>query len=268
VEGFPATAVAVTANYLPPTVTVQMVEQRRDVPLFYAVGEADLNRARMREGLHLLRGAGARVTVRRPPIGHVLSRHIGQAALDWFASVCRKAAHRQLENARQIAEAGDEVYAGPAAAGLEDILRQRRTHFPDQIARAADLLKQLQQPANSALTEAARLVDCNKPLKARELLLDVEQRYHPSTLAAVARQRRLDVEALPGVAQGLAAMEREEARRRAADLWQAALLALADARIEEARRHCRNLLALYPSSEPAAEARLVLQKLQAASDRP
>ena len=45
VEDFPATAVAVTANYLPPTVTAEMIERRRDVPLFYAVGEADLNRA-------------------------------------------------------------------------------------------------------------------------------------------------------------------------------------------------------------------------------
>ncbi|HUU83906.1 MAG TPA: hypothetical protein VM243_10415, partial [Phycisphaerae bacterium] len=143
VEGFPATAAAVTANYLPPTVTAEMVARRRDVPLFYAVGEADLNRARMRQGLYLLRGAGASVTVQRPPIGHVLSREIGQAAMDWFASVCRDTVERRLDEARVALVGGSERYPGPAAASLEDLLGQRRAHFPDQIASAEELLARL-----------------------------------------------------------------------------------------------------------------------------
>jgi hypothetical protein len=114
VEDFPATAVAVTANYVPPTVTAELVKRRCDVPVFYAVGEADLNRPRMREGLHLLRRAGAHVTVQRPPIGHVLSRRIGQAALDWFAAACRETTQQVLDRARRDLDEGSRP--GPAAA--------------------------------------------------------------------------------------------------------------------------------------------------------
>lgn len=268
VEGFPATAVAVTANYLPPTVTAEMIEQRRDVPLFYAVGEADLNRPRMRDGLHLLRGAGARVTVRRPPIGHVLSREIAQAALDWFASVCRKTVERRLDEARAALEAGAEAYPGPVAAALEELLGQRQAHFPNQMALAADLLNQLQEPGHRALAEARGLVQQNRPLEAREVLLEVERRYQPSSVATEAKRRRLAVEAEPGVAQRLAAIDQENARRKAADLWRTVLLALADARVDEAKRHCRSLLALYPDTAPAADARRVLEELEAAGNRP
>lgn len=268
VEGFPATAVAVTANYLPPTVTAAMIEQRRDVPLFYAVGEADLNRPRMRDGLNLLRGAGARVAVRRPPIGHVLSREIGQAALDWFGSVCRKSVERRLDEARAALGEGKRTYPGPAAAALEELLRQQQAHFPDQIALAADLLGRLQQSGQRALADARRLVHEDKPLEAREVLIDVERRYQPSSVAAEAQARRLEVEADPRVAQRLAAIDAQNAQRKADDLWRSVLLALADARVDDARRHCRSLLALYPETAPAADARRVLTELEAASERP
>ena len=136
VEAFAASAVAVTANYMPPTVTAQQVERHSDVPLFYAVGEADINRPRMRRGLELLRGAGAQVTVRRPPIGHTLSREMGQAAMDWFMSQCRLTVDRRLDQARSVAEAGDRADPGLSAAGLEGLLRNRAGHFPDQVAQA------------------------------------------------------------------------------------------------------------------------------------
>ena len=268
VEEFAATAVAVTANYLPPTVTAEMVARRREVPLFYAVGEGDLNRPRMREGLHLLRGAGARVTVERPRIGHVLDPEVGQHALDWFSSACRKLIDRQLVEARLAAEAGREAYVGPQAAALEELLRQREAHFPDQIAVAGDLLAKLQQSGHRLLAEARGLALQSKPLEARDVLLAVERRYHPSSVAVEAKQRRLELEALPRVAQQLGARDEREARRKADDLWRSILVALTDTRVEEDKRQCRNLLALYPESGPAADARRVLDEFKAAAGTP
>ncbi|MFQ5492242.1 MAG: hypothetical protein ACE5GE_16120, partial [Phycisphaerae bacterium] len=143
-DNFQATAIAVTANYLPPTVTSRMVTARRDLPVFYAVGEADLNRPRMRDGLAILRGAGANVTVKRPSIGHVLSRDIGTGALRWFEDRCRRTVQRRIDAAKLDVETIQEV--GPAAADLEDILRNPNTHFQNQLAQAADRLALLQQP--------------------------------------------------------------------------------------------------------------------------
>jgi len=264
VEDFPATAVAVTANYLPPTVTAELVKRRCDVPLFYAVGEADLNRPRMRAGLHLLRRAGAHVTVQRPAIGHVLSRRIGQAALHWFASVCRETPQQALDRARRDLDGGSPP--GPAAALLEEIVRQRRSHFLDQVAQAGDLLGQLQRAGRRALAQAAILVEEQDYLTARQTLMEVERRYHPSSLAAEARQRRESVEALPRVARMLAAIQRDAQDREAAELWRAALRALAETKIAEARRSCRNILALYPDTAAAADARQLLNQIGRADD--
>ncbi|MHC4091517.1 MAG: hypothetical protein ACYSVY_14805, partial [Planctomycetota bacterium] len=246
VEDYPATAVAVTANYVPPTVTADLVKQRRDVPLFYAVGEADVNRPRMRDGLHLLRGAGANVTVQRPRIGHVLSPRIGQAALDWFGSVCRDTTQRTLDDAR--ADLEEERLPGPAAAALERILGQRRSHFAQQVAEATDLLEQLQRPGRVTLARAQLLAERVDFLAARDALMEVERHYNPSSLAAEAKQRRQNIESMPRVVQMLATIQRETQEREAAALWQAAMRALAQARLTDAQRNCRNILALYPAS--------------------
>ena len=260
-EGFEATAVAVTANYVPPTVTAEMVAQRRRVPIFYAVGEADLNRPRMRDGLYLLRGAGASVSVKRPPIGHVLSREIGQAALSWFESVCRRATKKHIDAARL--DADHDHYLGPAVAALEAILANRRAHFPEHAAMAADLLNELQQPGRQSLARAQVLMDNHQPMAARELLIEVEQRYQPSPLAAQARTRRQQLDKLPEVARELAAKRRAEQEQAAADLWQAALTGLAEARLEAAERYARSVLELYPKSAVADDARNLLEEIEA-----
>ena len=263
-EGFPATAVAVTANYVPPTVKFDMVRQRQDVPLFYAVGEADLNRPRMREGLALLRGAKARVTVMHPPIGHVLSRKIGQAALEWFESTCRQITEGELDRAREMM--GDGAFPGPPASVLEEILRQRRSHFTDQVALAADLLAELQQPATEAFARAERLAEAGDPLAARDELLQIERRYQPSSIVAEAKKRRLVIEAMPGVAAELAAINERVTAQAAEELWQGALTALTAADLEGARRCCHSLVALYPDSSYAADARQVLEEIERVSN--
>jgi hypothetical protein len=262
VEDFEASAVAVTANYVPPTVTAEMVKRRRDVPVFYAVGQTDLNRSRMRDGLHLLRGAGALVTVQRPPIGHVLSREIGQAALDWFAAVCRKTTQEALDGARRVLAEGG--FPGAAAASLEEIIRQRRAHLLDQVAQAADLLERLEQPGRGRLAHADLLAAQGNYVGARQALMEVERRYHPSSLAGEAGRRREGIDALPGVGQMLADIQLEAQEREAAALWRAALRALAQVRIEDAQRDCRSILTLYPRSAAAADARRTLDQMESA----
>ncbi len=262
-ESFPATAIAVTANYVPPTVTKEMVAARSDVPVFYAVGEADLNLPRMREGLHLLRGAGAGVSVERPKIGHVLDPDIGQAALSWFESVCRRDAKARLDEARL--DVNKDHYLGPAASALEDILRNRRAHFAEHVALATDLLNGLQGPGRRLLSNARALARGHKPLTARMLLLEVEQRYQPSSLAGEARARREHLEQLPEVARELAADLETRQEQAAAGLWRTALSALAGARLEAAERCARNLLELYPESAVADDARNLIQEIEAAN---
>jgi hypothetical protein len=238
-----------------------MVAQRRKVPIFYAVGEADLNRPRMRDGLYLLRGAGASVTVKRPPIGHVLSREIGQAALSWFESVCRRVTKKRIDAARL--DADHDHYLGPAAETLEAMLANRPAHFPEHVAMAADLLSELQQPGRQSLARAQVLTDNNQPMAARKLLIEVEQRYQPSALAARARTRRRQLDELPDVVRELAAKRQAEQEQAAADLWQAALTALAEARLEAAQRYARGLLELYPKSAVADDARNLVKEIEA-----
>ncbi len=260
-EGFPATAIAVTANYVPPTVTADMVAARRGVPVFYAVGEADLNRPRQREGLYLLRGAGASVTVQRPPIGHVLSPEISQAALEWFESICREQVRQTIEAARL--DVTQHHCLGQAADSLETILRNRRAHYPEHVSLAAGLLNELQQPGRKALADAAALLQDEQPMAARDLLIEAEQRYQPSSLAAEARARRQEVDALPKVAEELAARRQAEHEKAAADLWKSALAALAAARLNEAERCARDIVELYPQSAPADDARNLLDEIEA-----
>jgi len=262
IEGFPATAIAVTANYLPPSVTAEHVRARADLPVYYAVGEADLNQTRMREGLHLLRRAGARVTVERPPIGHVLNLEVGRQAMDWFMAHCRKGVDDRLARARDSLR--EASLPGPPAADLENIIRQRAGHFSDQVAAAAELLQTLQQPGLTAMANAERLADGSDPLAAREALLAVASRYRPSSLADEADARRAKIETLPVVAAHLAAAERENRERQAADLWQASLQALSQSRVDQARLNCRNILALYPDSTAAERARQLLDQIDPA----
>ncbi len=262
-ENFEASAVAVTANYVPPTVKHSMVQKRKDTPLFYAVGEADLNRPRMRKGLYLLRGAGVNVAVKRPPIGHVLSPEIGQAALGWFEGVCRKQVASELKAADV---ATDKLpHLGAAAAQMEHLLRNQKGHFPDQIAMAADLLHRLQQPGRRAFAQAEQAMQNDEPMEARRLLLETERRYHGSSLETEATARREEVDRLPQVAQTLASQRAIRREKEAEVLYEASLEALSQSNLTSAARYCRSLLDLYPDSRSAPDARHLLNEIKTAT---
>ena len=198
VEGFPATAVAVTANYVPPSVRPEHIRARSDVPVFYAVGQSDINHERMHDGLALLREQGVRVTVQRPPIGHVLNRNVGQAAMTWFESVCRSRVDRIFVDAHDALR--NDGLVSRATCALEDILRCPATQFPDQIEAASDLLARLQESGRQTMTRADGFVRDGRLLEARTQWLHVEQRYEGSSLAAEARRQREKIEAVPAVA--------------------------------------------------------------------
>jgi hypothetical protein len=208
IEGLPVTAVAATACYVPPTVEARHVHARRDVPIFWAVGEADVNRERLRVGSTLLRQAGAQVTVQRPRIGHVLDRDVGQAARSWFESVCRDQVEQTFVRAREDLKAQHPPYR--AAVALEAIVRAQATHDPDQVSRATMLLIEVQRRGRQGLARAIRLLADDRPLEARAELLRIEAAYTGSSLALEARRRRLKIEAMPQVAAYLQAEQSED----------------------------------------------------------
>jgi hypothetical protein len=199
VGGLPASALAVTATYVPPTVKPEHVRQHVDVPVFYAVGESDINRGRMRSGLALLRENDATVTVQRPKIGHVLDPKVGQAAMTWFESVCRAKLDASLAACRAAVK--DELHPARFAVMLEDVIRRRATQFADQVDVAMKTLAEVQRSGRLSLLRAEKLLLDGRAMDARMELLRVEERYDPSALAEEARRRRVEIEAMPQVAE-------------------------------------------------------------------
>ncbi|MCP4593383.1 MAG: hypothetical protein GY842_21820 [bacterium] len=201
VEGFPATALAVTANYLPPAVTDEQISARMDVPVFYAVGTHDLNRDRMRTGVSRLREAGVRVTMRRPRIGHVLDAKVGQEALVWFEQVCRDRVQACIDASMEYG--GPSGTAGGLAAELEGVFAHPEGQFSEQLQPAQRALARLEAPGRRRLAEARRLADGRRYREAHALLRRVERDYSPAALSAVARKCRERLERDPTAAAEL-----------------------------------------------------------------
>lgn len=259
VEGFPATAVAVTANYLPPNITGEQARERVEVPVFYAVGTRDLNRERMRAGVALLRDAGVKITMRRPRIGHVLDRRVGQQALEWFEQGCRSRAQARIAQARDYR--GSQADAGLLAAELEAVLEHPETHFRDQLPLVREALTCLEAPGRRMLARARELAGERKYAKAYGLYSRVERNYHPASLAEVAKGYRLKLERDPRAAAEIAT-PRKEREAQALLLWTAVKQALARSDRSAAARHCRELLVKYPRSSKADDARKLLENLE------
>lgn len=201
VENFPATGLVVTANYLPPNITSDQVRGRADVPVFYAVGTRDVNRARMREGATLLRDAGVQLTMRRPRIGHVLDRGVGQEALQWFEQVCRSRLQSRID--RALDPRGVEGTPGPLAAELEEVLRHAEAHFREQTPLVRQAVARLETPGRAVLARAHESVAAHKYAEAYRLYVQVERDYQPASLADVARRCRLKLERDPHAAADL-----------------------------------------------------------------
>lgn len=265
VENFPASAAAVTACYVPPTVTPDGVRSRAGVPLFYTVGEQDINRMPMREGLTLLHDNNATVTIRTPDIGHVLDKSATQAGLDWFENLCRlhvEAVFTQADLARSAA-----ADPGPVLVTLESITRSRRFHFPEQVNRAETLIAAFQVEGRRALAQAREDIEKQQFLRARRLLVDTERRFDPSSLAAEARTLRADIDRLPQLADVIEIERLTDLERRANAVFQQAEDALRENRPADVRRLCESIRKDYPRSAAAARTDELLAKVPA-SDAP
>jgi hypothetical protein len=258
-ESFSCTAVAVSANYVPPTVTPEQVKKRSDIPVFYAVGQSDINRGPMLEGLELLREKGVRVTVSRPPIGHVLSKEVGQEALRWFEAKCREDVEARLKNVSE--GPGEQEPVRLNAGALERILANRHTHFPDQVKRAGALLEGLLESGRRQIERAKAKWEEGQPLPARDLLLEVEREYRTSSLQDKARTLRFEIEADPEVAALLEQKAVAEAEAGAEELWRQATEAMEARDWKACRQHCTTLVTLYPETKRAGEARELLKAM-------
>ncbi len=263
-ESFPATAALVTACYVPPTVTADGLRSRSDVPLFYAVGRHDINRQRMREGLVLLQTNAVRVTMRTPDIGHVLDVATTQSGLGWFEDRCRAAVETDIARARSNPGVGAEFVA--PLVKLESVVRHRRYHFPDQVARAAELVERLQLTGRRQLLLAGGHETAERYATARGVLLEVEERYGVSSLAGEAERRRFELERRPELAEVLRLERRTEDERDANDRWRRVETAIADGRIDDADSECRALIAGHPRTAAAAKARVRLDALRKPED--
>ena len=200
-EHFPATAVAVTANYVPPDLTPEQVKGRADVPVFYAVGVSDVNQERMRAGVALLRSAGVRITMRRPHIGHLLSREVGQEALDWYEQLCRSRVQARVEEARGYQSADGPV--GPLVAELEGSVRYPEGAFADQAPAVREALARLETPARQMFAQAQDFAAARQYAAAYALYGRVERECLPATLGQAAREARLNLERDPAAAAAI-----------------------------------------------------------------
>lgn len=187
-EGLSATAVAALANYVPPNLDDDQIERHRGVPVFYAVGLADLNHERMRKGLGRLRGAGVNVHLCRPRIRHRLDATVAQAAVDW-------AFDRWAENvAERIAVARKEPDEGVACLLLEPLAESPEWFEPAQVQAAERLLKRIELPGRRQMRESRRLLHAGNRLDALDALRHIEADYGASRLGHEARKRRIELE--------------------------------------------------------------------------
>lgn len=257
-ERFPATAAAALANYVPPRISQADAAARRQVPVFYAVGMADINHERMRVGLDFLRTAGANIDIYRPRIGHTLDAGVGQAAMDWFCRQARRGVESLLEEAANSSPA-------LAVEMLEAVTAQARWHEPAQVTQARERLDRAEAAGRADFNKAIELEQAGQGADAAELLISLEARYGHGRLALEARSRREILEKDPAV---VAELRRRQALARADEaqvLYAAAQRAVAQNRLTEAAEQCRRILDQYPDTPAAGRARQLQGLLQARS---
>lgn len=260
-EHFPATAVAALANYVPPHLTVEQIRARRDVPVFYAVGLADVNQEKMRDGIDRLRAAGGDIELYRPRIEHKLDPQVAQAALDWLFQQCGKQITVAIDSATQEP-------VGGAALRLERIVPQARWHDPAQAEAARAMLDRLESSGSEDLAAARGLLRAGQPLAAVDKLLAVEAAYGSSRLGRQATDLRERTLADPDVLQQW--IRRGERRRadEAFTKYKEAQRLVADRKLEEAADLCARIRSEYPDTVAAQRAGYLLDVLAKASKSP
>jgi len=260
-EAFPATAVAATANYVPPSVTAKMVAARRDVPIFYAVGMRDVNQDRMRASIELLRTSGGRLTLLRPDIGHALDRDIGQQAMDWFVKTMTQQTLTQID---QAAKAGEEQRYAAGMAVVEPILAQRRWHPPKIVARADSVRIKLEQPGREHLARAKHLTDQGQLPEAIDVLRRVEVAYGTARLSLEARKRRETLQADPKVRAAEQARQEERREQASRESLVRAQRLVVSRKYHQAKEQCRAIIRTYPGTTAATRAQTLLDQLRRA----
>ena len=259
-ERVPVTAAACLANYVPPRLTPDDMRGRWQLPVFYAVGMADVNHELMRTGLDFLRSAGANVELYHPSIGHVLDPDVAQAALDWFNDQCT----RQIAGEIEQAAAAQEI--GPAAERLEQIISQPAWHDPGQVAAARQMLARVEAGGEAAMQAVPALMRENRAADAVQALKQIELRYGVSRLGVAARKQRDLLEADPLVR---VQMQQIEAGKRAdsgmAEYARAQRL-VADRRLTDAAELCRQIVSTYGDTPAGDRAAKLLKLLEGRSN--
>lgn len=255
VEKVPVTAVAALANYVPPWITSEQVKARAHVPVFYAVGMADINHERMREGLQRLRAAGARIDLDRPRIGHVLDSDVAQETLDWFFDRC----------ADHISAALDRMTAAGRVAdlpALDRICVQRPWHEAAHVRRAERLIEDLEAPGRLELVKARAFAAESRPADAVEILQQIEGRFVAGPLAREACGLRLHLESDPAVRRAIADRLASRRAEQALSLYASAQRLVVQRQFDEAAEQCRRIIDLYSETAGAERARTLLQLLE------
>jgi poly(3-hydroxybutyrate) depolymerase len=255
-EAAPVTAAAALANYVPVSISPEEVKQRRSVPVFYAVGMADVNHERMHFGIRRLRDAGGNVTLYRPEIGHVLDPVVGQAALGWFFEEMRNALGQRIKAAAQ-----DPNVAG-AVLMLEEIAAQARWHENTHAESARQMLEQLEAPGREQLDRCRKLIATGRKADAVEELLKIETQYGAGRLGWEARHIRLKLETEPEVRQELAERTAKRREAEALDLYQSAQKLAGRRQFQEAAERCRQILTMYKDTASAERAQFLLTTLE------
>lgn len=258
-ERLPVTAIAALANYVPPRVTSDQMHARRHVPVFYAVGMADVNHDLMREGLQRLRKAGVNAHLYRPSIGHVLDADAAQTALDWFFDQCATERIRRIEEASAGAETARHVVE------LEAIVTTARWHEEEYVKRAREVLERLEASGWKEIATARNLLAEGRAVAAVDKLTELERTYGHGRLGRAARSIRLNAEADPEVR----ALLNERAARRRAELamamYNGARRLAGQDKAAEAAEMCRRTLRLYRDTPGAERARKLLETLETRS---
>ena len=260
---FPATAVATSANYLPPTVTPQQVRAQAAVPLFYAVGREDINHARMREALVLLRTSGASVKMLALDIGHVLDHDVVQQATDWFGRLCARRTQAALDQVEPTFQAGHRALA---VRTLEEITGQRAYHPPDIVARAETLYGTITQPANAQMLAIRALIAADRKYEAVQHLARLEATYAGCRWAEPATALRRRLEADPQVARLLQIRRAEQQQRQARNMLAEIERMIATGRLEQARAKCALLAERHGHLPEGQRAAVLLDELNWTGD--
>lgn len=255
VERVPVTAVAALANYVPPWITGEQVKAKAHVPVFYAVGMADINHERMREGLQRFRAAGARIDLDRPRIGHVLDSDVAQEAVDWFFDRCADQVGAALDRMAVAGLVGD-------LPTLDRLCEQRHWHEPSHVRRAEQLIGEIEAPGRLELARARTFVAESRPADAVELLQEVEGRFVAGPLAREAKALRLHLESDPAVRRELADRLARRRAEQALSMYASAQRLVVQRQFDEAAEQCRRIVNLYSETPGAERARTLLQLLE------